>query len=67
MNAAQSAPGSTYGGAGSPKGLTEGVSCVIMRCCFFSQYTPSASRSLSSSPKGGAKGALHHVRITYSG
>ncbi len=24
MNAAQSAPGSTYGGAGSPKGLTEG-------------------------------------------
>ena len=89
---ARSALGSTSGGAGSPNGLTEGVSCVewcnVGRCTIQpgtsenprlradsirpysssgktgsiqSNRTPSASRSLSSSPKGGAEGASRRV------
>ncbi len=33
---ARSALGSTFGGAVSPNGLTEGVSCVIRNCAKFS-------------------------------
>ena len=80
---ARSALGSTSGGAGSPNGLTEGVSSVewyYVGWCFvhptalfrkqavvrmgtrfvLTNRTPSASHSLSSSPKGGAEGASRH-------